>query len=76
MLDSEIKTQISHKMKNYKILRPAQLAEMLGICTVTLWRWSKEPHFPRKIQIGKRAVGWRSDEIEKYLDKQTEVLAE
>lgn len=59
-------------MKNYRILRPAQLAEKLGICTVTLWRWSKEPQFPRKIQIGKRAVGWRSDEIEAYLIRQAE----
>ena len=59
-------------MQNYRILRPNEAAEMLGICTVTLWRYSKDPNFPRKIQIGARAVGYRSDEIEAYLIRQAE----
>lgn len=56
-------------MENYRILRPAEVAEKLGICTVTLWRYSKDPNFPQKIKIGERAVGYRSDQLAEWIDK-------
>ena len=62
-------------MKNsntYTILRPSQVCEKLGISLPTLWRYSKESDFPSKISIGKRAVGYRSDHIAEYIERNTE----
>lgn len=56
-------------MSNFKILRPAQVAEMLNISLQTLWRYSrKNPDFPEKLNLGGRAVGYRSDEVEAYIN--------
>ena len=54
------------KNSDYRILRPAEAAHFLGISTTTLWRLSKQADFPRRVKIGSRAVGYRSDELANY----------
>jgi predicted DNA-binding transcriptional regulator AlpA len=57
-------------MENYRIIRPAEAAQILGISTVTLWRYSKEKKdFPRKVRLSQRCIGYRSDEIYEYIKK-------
>lgn len=52
-----------------RIWRPGPLAEKLGVSRMTLNRWyQQDPTFPRKIQLGRRAVGFRESEIEAWLD--------
>jgi len=50
-----------------KILRAKDLKACLNISSATFWRWVKEPSFPRKIQMGPRAVGWDSQEVSQWL---------
>lgn len=58
-------------MNDLKILRPAELAEMLGISKATLWRYTRRDDFPTKINLGDRAVGFRLADVEDYLNKQS-----
>lgn len=44
-----------------KILRPKELAQLLGISITTLWRLRFD--LPPKIRIGKTAVGWLESDI-------------
>lgn len=41
---------------------------MLGIGRTKLWQLSeRDPRFPRKIVLGPRCVGWRTDALIDYL---------
>lgn len=52
-------------------IRPKELAEMLCISDVTLWRLSKEAGFPQKHYISKRAVAYKKSEVESWVDSRT-----
>jgi len=51
-----------------RILRPNQAAEFLSISRATLWRFCKESDFPRKIHLGVKSVGWKSEELAAWVD--------
>jgi predicted DNA-binding transcriptional regulator AlpA len=51
-----------------RILRPKEVAEMLGITTVTLNRYAKRPDFPKKITLSPRHTGYYLKDIKAYLD--------
>jgi predicted DNA-binding transcriptional regulator AlpA len=51
-----------------KILRTNEVAEMLGISRVTLWRWARGGHLPPKRRIGPNVVGWVEAEILAWLE--------
>lgn len=59
--------------KENQILRPKQVAELLSISIPTLYRIQSE--LPPKIKLSKRgrAVGWKSSEIELYLESRTNI---
>ena len=73
LLRSEINNKPASFISNTKfpvplsIIRPTELANILSISKVTLWRMEKEGNFPTKIQIGTRSVGWLRKDIEKWL---------
>jgi prophage regulatory protein len=50
-------------------VRQHQLAEALGVSTVTLWNWRKQGYLPEPTQLGPRFVGWRRDVINQWLDQ-------
>jgi prophage regulatory protein len=54
------------------LIRPATLAKKLGIGLSTLYDRMKKPDFPRKVQIGPQAVGFRESEIIEWIDANTE----
>ena len=54
------------------ILRTNAAAELLGVSTMTLWRWSKDPSFPPKIRLGKRAVGFRDSDLQAWIKSREE----
>lgn len=55
-------------MNDYKIIRPSELAEKLGVSIQTIWRMEKRGDLPQRVQLSKRAVGWRSDEIDSFIE--------
>lgn len=61
-------------MKNsIRIVRPVQLAEMLSVSTVTLWRMEKRGELPPRIKISKGVVGWVESEINEWIKNRPNV---
>jgi prophage regulatory protein len=56
-----------------KILRDSQVKEITGLSRVTRWRLERDGQFPKRVQLGKRAVGWREDEIEAFIENRPRV---
>ncbi|MFU8862219.1 MAG: helix-turn-helix transcriptional regulator [Cyclonatronaceae bacterium] len=50
-----------------RIIRPSELARIMGISSVTLWRREKAGKLPKRRKIGSRAVGWLSSDVEAHL---------
>lgn len=50
-----------------QLVRPAKVAERLGISVVTLWRMRRRGDFPPPLRIG-RAVAWRESELEAWIE--------
>ena len=50
------------------LVTPAETAELLGITRSTLSRWRRDPEFPKAIQVGPQAVGFRVADILAYID--------
>lgn len=57
------------KMTSSIIYRKKSVLDKFGISETTLRRWMANEGFPRPRQLGPRAVGWISSEIEKWLDQ-------
>ncbi|HKK47408.1 MAG TPA: AlpA family phage regulatory protein [Balneolaceae bacterium] len=55
-------------MSTLKIIRPKQLAELLSVSTVTVWRMEKRRELPRRKKISSRTVGWLESDIKEWLD--------
>lgn len=52
-----------------RIVRQVEVAAMLGVSQVTLWRWRNAKEFPEPIQLDKsgRLIGWRMSTIEQWI---------
>lgn len=50
-------------MGNGLVWRDPRVKEESGLSKSTRWRLEKAGEFPKKIQLGPRAVGWRAEEI-------------
>lgn len=57
-----------------QVLRPKEVCQLLGgIHISTLYRWMDEGKFPvRKVQIGPRAVGFKREDVEAYINGELE----
>lgn len=55
-----------------KILRCNEVEEHIGVCKATLYRWIRKGSFPRPLKLGPRAVGWRREDIERWLNEREE----
>lgn len=55
-----------------KILRPRATSEATGLPLSTLYAAVADGKFPRPIKLlGARASGWRSDEIQAWIEQRT-----
>ena len=59
-----------------KLIRPKELQSILGISEATLYRRMKDPDFPQKIRISKQAIGFKSSEIEEFIEANQETQLE
>ena len=50
-----------------QILRRRQLEEQLGLSRSAIYQMVADGLFPKPIKLGRRAVGWRADEVENWL---------
>ncbi|RMD99403.1 MAG: AlpA family phage regulatory protein [Bacteroidetes bacterium] len=46
-----------------RMLRPAQLAELLGVSRSTIWRWVSEGRLPKPLKLSRRVTVWRQDDV-------------
>ena len=51
-----------------QLLRPAQVASLIGVNRTTLWRWTKKGSFPAPVQLGRNAVGFRQAEVAAWIE--------
>lgn len=51
-----------------KIIRPAELAEILNCSRVTIWRMRKRGELPPKKKFSNRCTGWLESDIEEWLE--------
>lgn len=57
-------------MDSNRIIRLPELKNIIGIHNrSTLLRWENEGTFPKRIKIGKRAIGWILKDIEDWIEK-------
>ena len=62
-------------MIDKSFIRIDDLASLLGVTKVTIWRWRKEGRLPAPIAVSPRIVGWKRETIEAWLDAQATELA-
>ena len=51
-----------------RILRIQEVIKLTGLSRPTIWRKEKQGKFPERIRLGSNSVGWRSDELEEWLE--------
>ncbi|WP_257969011.1 helix-turn-helix transcriptional regulator [Vibrio parahaemolyticus] len=61
---------INTQKKTRLFIRANDLSEALGISISTLWRWRKAGVMPEPIALGPRIVGWRTSDIQNWLNNQ------
>jgi prophage regulatory protein len=52
-----------------QIMRRKDLEKRLGISRSSIYLMMSEGRFPKPIRLGRRAVGWRADDIQTWLDQ-------
>jgi len=50
------------------IIRPSELAEILSVNPVTIWRMEKRGDLPPRKKISNRCVGWLESDIKEWLE--------
>ncbi len=50
-----------------RILRRAEVLHYVGLGKTTLYKLISQGEFPRPVRLGRRAVGWRVEEVEAWL---------
>ena len=50
------------------ILRTSQVTALTGLSRTTLWRLEKADAFPARVQLGANSVGWRSEEVQAWIE--------
>ncbi len=51
-----------------EVLRPREAARYVGMSRPTIDRWRKAGKFPKALQLGAQAIGWRRSDLDDWLD--------
>ncbi len=49
-------------------LTAREVCAMIGVHATTLWRWCKDGYFPQPYKLALRAVRWKTDEVEAWIE--------
>ena len=52
---------------NLRIMRLDEVKKITGLSKASIYRFEKNGDFPKKVNIGKRSVGWFENDIEEFL---------
>ena len=50
------------------ILRRVQVQARTGLSRSSIYKMMQENEFPRQVALGRRTIGWRSDDIDQWLE--------
>ena len=67
MQAQEIEQGKASRIPDKFMLSAPEVAVLIGVSMVTLWRLRKRPDFPKGFKISKRCNRWRKTEIEGWL---------
>jgi prophage regulatory protein len=59
----------------YRIQRLPEIINTVGLSRSSIYLKVKNGTFPAPIKISERAIGWRSDVVEDWLETQTKLAA-
>lgn len=51
-----------------EVLRPRDAARYVGLSRPTIDRWRKAGKFPKALQLGPQAIGWRRSDLDEWLN--------
>jgi prophage regulatory protein len=51
-----------------KLLTQQDVGRLTGLSRATIWRYERFGRFPRRLRLGPNRIGWRSDEIEAWIE--------
>lgn len=51
-----------------QLVRPAELARLLGVSRTSLWSWRKRGKFPAPVRLGS-CVAWKLEDVSRFLDE-------
>ena len=55
-------------MLNINVLRRKQLENQLNLSRSSIYKMIADGTFPKPIKLGRRAVGWRAEDVQEWLD--------
>ena len=55
-------------MLNINVLRRKQLENQLNLSRSSIYKMIADGTFPKPIRLGRRAVGWRVEDVQEWLD--------
>jgi prophage regulatory protein len=55
-------------MNSLKIIRPKELADLLSVSPVTVWRMEQRGELPQRRKISTGTVGWLESDIKEWLE--------
>lgn len=58
-----------------KIISKAEVSKMTGLSETTIWRKQRKGLFPKSIQLTVGRVGWRQEDILRWLDQREKETA-
>ena len=56
-----------------KILKINEVMETTGLSRSSIYAFVKASDFPQQVRLGKRSVGWLSEEIEAWISQRADV---
>lgn len=59
-----------------EILRYEDLRKLFKVSRSSLARWEEKLLFPARVRIGKNSIGWRSDQVQQWLQDRSNVSQE
>jgi len=61
------KTEVPNKKAEIEIQRMKKVTKRTSLCRAEIYNKVSRGEFPLPVKIGRRAIGWRSDEITKWI---------